>query len=212
MRVFVALDIDEEIRKRIFEFVEEVRGLAPEVRWVAPQSLHVTLKFIGEKPEDVVAEVEKTLGSITAESFDISFRGCGFFPTAAAARVFWIGIEADPRLAQLAGKVEGSLAGIGIAKEERAFSPHLTLARGGARIGSGSGVPGRRSGDRINQRFAKLQQHLNGHAGADPAQRLSAPPARDFGTMTTREFFLYRSQLFPKGSRYTKIARFGLRS
>ena len=212
MRVFVAIDIDEEIRKRIVQFVEEVRGLAPEVRWVAAESLHVTLKFIGEKPEGVVADIEKALGSITAESFEISFRGCGFFPTAKAARVFWIGIEADARLAQLAGKVEGSLAGIGIAKEERAFSPHLTLARGGARIGSESGAPWRRSGDRVNQRFAKLQQRLNRRAGEDPAERLSAPPARDFGTMAAREFFLYCSQLSPKGSRYTKIARFGLRS
>ena len=202
MRLFVALDIDEEIRRRIAQFVEELRGLAPDVRWVKPESLHVTLKFIGEKPEGVGAEIEKALGSVSAETFELSFRGYGFFPTAKAARVFWVGIEADARLAQLAGKVEGSLAGIGIAKEDRAFSPHLTLARGGARIGSGA--PGRRSGDRVNQRFAKLQQRL--------AERLLEHPAPDFGTMAAREFFLYRSQLSHKGSRYTKIARFGLQA
>ena len=203
MRVFVALDIDEEIRRRIAEFVAEVRDLAPEVRWAAPESLHVTLKFIGEKPDRVVAEIEKALGLVRAESFEISIRGCGFFPTAKAARVFWVGIEAGERLAQLAGKIEGSLMGIGIAKEERAFSPHLTLARGGARIGSGSGAPGRRSGDRVNQRFARLQRWLG-----ERAERASP----DFGTMAAREFFLYRSQLSPTGSRYSKIARFELRS
>jgi 2'-5' RNA ligase len=200
MRVFVGLDIDEEIRGRIGEFVEEVRGLAPDVRWVAPDSLHVTLKFIGERPDAAVAEIEKALGSVSSASFEISFRGCGFFPTAKAARVFWVGIVADARLSELAGNVEVSLVGIGIPKEERAFSPHLTLARGGARIGSGSGSPGRRSGDRVNQRFAKLQQ------------RLAERPAPEFGTMAAREFFLYRSQLSPKGSRYTKIAGFGLGS
>jgi 2'-5' RNA ligase len=200
MRVFVALDIDEGIRGRIAEFVEEVRALAPDVRWVTPESLHVTLKFIGERPEGVVAEIEKTLGSVTASAFEVSFRGCGFFPTVKAARVFWVGIEADARLAELAAKVEGNLAGIGIPKEERTFSPHLTLARGGARIGSGSGAPGRRGGDRVNQRFATLQQRLAQH------------PAPDFGTMAAREFFLYRSKLSPKGSQYTKIARFGLGS
>jgi 2'-5' RNA ligase len=204
MRVFVGLDIDEEIRGRIEEFIREVRGLAPDVRWVTPESLHVTLKFIGEKPDAVVAEIEKALGSLSAETLELSFRGCGFFPTAKAARVFWIGIEADARLAELAGKVEGSLAGIGIPKEERAFSPHLTLARGGARVGSGSGAPGRRSGDRVNRRFAKLQQRL--------AERFTERAVPDFGTMAAREFFLYRSQLSPKGSRYTKIARFGLGS
>jgi RNA 2',3'-cyclic 3'-phosphodiesterase len=198
MRVFVGLDIDEGIRGRIEKFVEEVRAAAPDVRWVAPESLHLTLKFIGEKPDCAVKDIEKVLGSIVAEAFEVSFRGCGFFPTAKAARVFWVGIEADARLLELAGTIEDRLAGIGIAKEERAFSPHLTLARGGARIGSGSGAPGRRSGDRINQRFAKLQQRLNEQA------------VPEFGRMAAREFFLYRSQLSPKGARYTKIARFGL--
>ena len=198
MRVFVGLDIDDGIRGRMEKFIREARGLAPDVRWVTPESLHVTLKFIGEKPDGVVKDIEKALGSIVAEVFEVSFRGCGFFPTAKAARVFWVGIEAGARLAQLAGAVEDKLAGIGIPKEERAFSPHLTLARGGARIGSGSGAPGRRSGDRVNQRFAKLQQRLNEQA------------ALEFGTMAAREFFLYRSQLSPKGARYMKLARFGL--
>jgi RNA 2',3'-cyclic 3'-phosphodiesterase len=200
MRIFVGLDIDEEIRGRIAEFIREVRGSAPDVRWVAPESLHVTLKFVGEKPEAAVAEIEKALASIAAEPFDISFRGHGFFPTEKAARVFWVGIEADAMLAELAAKVEENLTSIGIAKEERPFSPHLTLARGGARIGSGSGAPGRRTGDKINQRFARLQQRF--------VERTSP----DFGTMTAREFFLYRSELSAKGSRYTKIAWFGLLS
>src|SRR6266404_1714886 len=132
MRVFVGLDIGEDIRGRIAEFVAEVRGFAPEVRWVAVESLHVTLKFIGEKPDSVVAEIEKALRMISAEPFEISFRGYGFFPTARAARVFWIGIEAGEGLGLLARVVEEQLARIGIAKEDRAFSPHLTLARGGA--------------------------------------------------------------------------------
>jgi 2'-5' RNA ligase len=198
MRVFVGLDIDEEIRGRISAFVAGVRGSVREVRWVGLESLHVTLKFIGEKPDAVVAEIEKALALISAEQFEISLRGYGFFPTEKAARVFWVGIGADAGLAELASAVEEKLAGIGIPKEGRGFSPHLTLARGGARIGSGSGAPGRRTGDRINQRFVGLQQ------------RLAEGPALGFGTMAAREFFLYRSELSAKGSRYTKIARFGL--
>jgi 2'-5' RNA ligase len=200
MRVFVGLDIDDEIRRKIAEFVADVRGLAPDVRWVAAESLHVTLKFIGEKPDGVVAEIEKALATMSAEGFEISFRGYGFFPTVKAARVFWIGIEAGEALGLLARAVEERLTEIGIPKEDRAFSPHLTMARGGARIGSGSGAPGRRSGDRVNQKFAKLQERLVGRAPLE------------FGTMTGREFFLYRSQLSPKGSRYSKIARFELQS
>ena len=88
MRVFVGMDIDEGIRGRIANFVREVRGVAPEVRWVSPDSWHVTLKFIGEKSDAAVGEIEKALSSISAEGFEISFRGYGFFPTVKAAQGF----------------------------------------------------------------------------------------------------------------------------
>jgi 2'-5' RNA ligase len=194
MRIFVGLDIDNEIRERIARFIAEMRLLAPDVRWVVPESLHVTLKFIGEKPDAVAKQVEESLASISASSIDLSFRGCGFFPTPKSARVFWVGIEADAGLAKLAAQVEDALVGIGIPKEARTFSPHLTLAR------AGSGVSGRREYDKSTKLFARLQQ------------RLPEIPAPEFGTMSAREFFLYRSQLSSQGSRYTKIAHFGLHS
>jgi RNA 2',3'-cyclic 3'-phosphodiesterase len=194
MRIFVGLDIEEQIRQRIATFMDEMRGLAPAVRWVAPESLHVTLKFIGEKPDGTVTDIQRQLNSISANTFSLSFRGCGFFPSARSARVFWVGIESGPALAELAQQIENALAALGIPKEARAFSPHLTLAR------HGSGAPGRIKADRSNQRFARLREKL--------AQ--VSPP--DFGTMTAHEFFLYRSQLSGQGSRYTKVANFTLHS
>ena len=192
MRLFVALDIEEGIRKQIGSFMQQVRALAPDVRWVPPESLHVTLKFIGERPDAEVKRIEEALGLICHPGFQVCFRGCGFFPTPRAARVFWIGIEAEAALASLAGGIESALGKLGIPEDKRAFSPHLTLAR------VGSGAPARQHGDGPNRRFFGLQQHL--------AQ--SPPP--DFGTMTAREFFLYRSQLSSQGARYTRIARFRL--
>jgi 2'-5' RNA ligase len=200
MRIFVALDIEEEIRKRLQHFMEEMRQLAPGARWVSPESLHVTLKFIGEKPEAAVKQIEDALGAINAEPFQIRFRGAGFYPTAKAARVFWVGIEGEAGLADLAAKVEESLAAVGVPEEQRDFSPHLTLARAGARAGGGSGAPHWRKGDKVNQRFERLQE------------KLAQSPAPNFGRMTAREFFLYRSQLSRNGSQYTKIVRFGLHS
>ena len=194
MRIFVALDIEEEIRKRLQQFLEEMRQLAPDARWVSPESLHVTLKFIGEKPEGAVKQIEEALGSINPKPFQVRFRGAGFFPTAKAARVFWVGIEGEAGLAGLAAKVEQSLAAVGVPEEQRDFSPHLTLAR----AGGGSGAPHWRKGDKVNQRFGQLQE------------KLTQSPAPDFGRVTAREFFLYRSHLSPKGSQYTKIARFDL--
>ena len=194
MRVFVALDIDEDIRSRIARSVDDLRPYAPGVRWVKPESLHITLKFIGEKPDPLVKQVEQTLSSISVAPFQITFSGSGFFPTPNAARVFWTGIAAQAGLAQLATKIEEALVDVGIPKEERGFSPHLTLARSSG----GSGAPGWRKGDKPNRQFAVLQRHLEDS------------PAPEFGTMTAREFFLYRSQLSSKGSTYTKIARFEL--
>jgi len=194
MRIFIALDIDEALRERIQRFLEGVRGFAPDARWVRPESLHVTLKFIGEKPDETVEEIKRTLSTIQAESLDLTFRGYGFFPTLKSARVFWVGIESGPQLGNLAKKIDDATAALGIPKENHEFNPHLTLARGGGR----SGAPGWRKGDAANKNFQVLQE------------KLSALPAPEFGTMTPREFFLYESKIMRGGSQYTKLARFAL--
>ena len=194
MRIFIALDIDDAVRERIVRFMEGVSGFAPEARWIRPESLHVTLKFIGEKPVEAVDGIKRALAVVHAEPMEITFRGYGFFPTAKAARVFWVGIESGPQLVSLAKAVDEATFALGIPKEDHPFSPHLTLARGGGR----SGAPSWRKGDSPNKNFQRLQE------------KLSTMPTPEFGTMAAREFFLYQSQLLRGGSRYTKIARFAL--
>jgi 2'-5' RNA ligase len=194
MRIFIALEIDDDIRQRIQRFMEGVSGFAPDARWARPESLHITLKFIGEKPMEIVEEIKHLLSTIRAEYFEVRFRGYGVFPTAKAARVFWVGIESGPQLPSLAKAVDEATLALGIPKEDHPFAPHLTLARGGGRSGS----PRWRKGDTPNTNFQVLQE------------KLAALPTPDFGTMAAREFFLYQSQLSQGGSRYTKIARFAL--
>lgn len=194
MRLFVALDIDDPIRERIARFVEGVRNFAPDARWVKEESLHVTLKFIGEQPESSLDQIKRALSATAGRSTQIVFRGYGFFPTRRSARVFWIGMEAGPELTALAAAVDANLTPLGVAKEERKFSPHLTLARSSG----GSGAPGRRKEDGPRSTFERLQE------------KLAVLPAPDFGSMTVREFYLYQSRLSPKGSTYTKLARFDL--
>ncbi len=140
-------------------------------------------------------DIKRALETIEAETFEMNFRGYGFFPSARAPRVFWVGIEGGSRLASLAGTVDGTLARHGVPNEEHAFNPHLTLARGTR----SSGSPRQPKADRANRSFEHLQE------------KLAALPPPEFGTMTSREFFLYRSQLSPSGSKYTKLAGFGLR-
>ncbi len=194
MRLFVALDIDSEIRDRISKFVGRVRDLAPEVRWVSEQSWHVTLKFIGQQSEENAQRIAEALKCLKCSTFQIAFRGLGFFPNSKAARVLWAGIEAGPPLAQLAKSIDGCLAEFGIDNDEKIYNPHLTLARGGNK----SGNPKRQKDDAPNSRFKRLQQEL------------SSLPAPEFGNMTAREFFLYQSHLGAGGSRYERLARYEL--
>jgi 2'-5' RNA ligase len=195
MRLFLALDIDDSIRRSIALFMDGIRNFAPDVRWVRPESLHVTLKFIGEKPEEEVAGIRTALSQIQASPVTLSFRGHGFFPTARSPRVFWIGIEAGPELADLAATIERGMTELGIPPEQHDFSPHLTLARGGG----GSGSPRRLKGDRKNADFLRLQE------------KLSTMPPVEFGTMTAREFILYQSKSSPGGAQYSRLHGFPMR-
>jgi 2'-5' RNA ligase len=108
----------------------------------------------------------------------VRFEGVGFFPNPKSARVFWAGVDGGEHLPRLASAIDGVLAGLGIAPEEKPYHPHLTLARASSRP------------------LRELQALL------EDKQR--------FGTMTAREFFLYRSQPQKGGSKYTKLERFVL--
>jgi 2'-5' RNA ligase len=193
MRLFVALDIDDLIRARVARFLDGLRGFESDAHWVRPESLHITLKFIGEQSEDKLENIQRALGTVTANRFEMNIRGYGFFPEVHKPRLFWIGIEAGAELALLASTIDEKLAAFGIPKEEHAFSPHLTLARGGR-----SGSLRKQKRDGANGNFKRLQE------------KLVAGPTPEFGTMTAREFFLYESQLAPGGSKYTKLAGFAL--
>jgi RNA 2',3'-cyclic 3'-phosphodiesterase len=194
MRLFIALDIDDAIRERLARLLEGVREFAPDARWVRAESLHVTLKFIGEKPPEALEPIKASLAQAQGNAMEMTFCGYGFFPSAKAPRVFWVGIEAGRELASLATTVDDAMSSLGIPREDHAFSPHLTLARGGK-----SGAPRWQKGDRSSQDFKRLQE------------KLAVMQQLEFGTMTAREFFLYESKLAAGGSQYTKLARFELR-
>jgi RNA 2',3'-cyclic 3'-phosphodiesterase len=184
MRLFVALDIPQEVRARISSFAERLRPLCLGARWARVEGLHVTLKFIGEVPDAKVSEITKALSALRGEPFDVKFENIGFFPSRKSPRVFWIGVHGGDALVRLAAVVSESLIALGIPREDKAYSPHLTLARAGAGRGP-------------DQNLKALTSLLANEAEA-------------FGTMTAHEFFLYRSQLGRGGSTYTKLERFEL--
>jgi len=184
MRLFVAIDLTPEIRAALAELMDELHPLTAAVRWVKPEGMHVTLKFIGEMPEAKLGAIRACLEQVhTATPVEIAVRDVGFFPNQRQPRVFWVGIAATPNLAELAAQVETALAALGIPREKRTFVPHLTLGRIRPAPETARGL------GQLRERMAMLTE-------------------RKFGHLTANEFHLYQSKLSPKGAEYRKLASF----
>jgi 2'-5' RNA ligase len=192
MRIFIALDIPAEVRARLAEYMERARSYAPDARWARVEGLHVTLKFVGEVSEELVEKMKSALAQVKASPFQVKFEGIGFFPNAKSPRVFWAGVDGGEALPQLASAVNAALEKLGIAREEKAYHPHLTLARAKTHP--------------LRELSPLLPQHAqNPRASGTPP--LANTPAQ-FGTMTAREFFMYQSKPQRGGSKYTKLEKF----
>jgi 2'-5' RNA ligase len=179
MRLFIGIDLPPEVIVNLEGLLERLRPAA-QINWSPPRNLHVTTKFIGEWPEERLAELKSVLGTLPArQPITIAIQKLGFFPNPHSPRVFWAGVHAGDDLASLARDTEQSLTPLGIAKEERAYSPHLTLAR--------IKTPGKQTA--LLQAVAKL-------------------PSLDFGTFVASRSYLYQSRTAPTGSVYTKLAEF----
>jgi 2'-5' RNA ligase len=180
MRLFVGLDLPPAIVRNLEDLLERLRPTA-RIAWSPPANLHITTKFIGHWPDERLAEVKSALASIpTRPPIPVRIRDLGFFPNPRSPRVFWCGIEA-PGLAELAADTDRATSALGIASEERAYSPHLTLAR--------------------------IKERLN----LEPLRgAIAALPSTNFGAFEAASFFLYQSQLRRTGSVYTKLSEFPL--
>lgn len=124
-RLFTAVDLPDEIKESVGRLCSGVSG----VRWLDPDQLHLTLRFIGDVAPPLFERIRAELGRIEAEPFEISLQGVGRFPPRRDPRVLWVGVEASEPLFRLRNRVEQALTNCGIASEERGFSPHITLAR-----------------------------------------------------------------------------------
>ena len=191
MRLFVALDIEPEIRQRITAFRDQMRLLAPDIRWVAPETFHVTLQFLGETTK--LDEICSALQTVQGVPISIAFGGASFFPNPKAPRIFWAGLQGDEHLQELVSAIADALTPLGLGRDPGAFTPHLTLAR------SGSGRPKPVRGERPVPALQRV------------AAELAKSPPPDFGTMTAHQFYLYESHLSSAGPRYEKRASFALR-
>lgn len=125
VRLFVGLDFPETVRMRL----ASLAGGVPGARWVPAESMHLTLRFIGEVPDSHLDDIDMALSRITAPRLDLTLDGVGQFGMGAKARVLWAGVERSDNLAFLQSKVESALVRAGLGAEDRKFAPHVTLAR-----------------------------------------------------------------------------------
>ena len=133
IRCFIAIELPEDLKNQIGQYISELRPLAPEIKWVRKNALHITLKFLGEIPSARVDQIVAALMPLHQQStaVNITITGLGAFPNEKRPRVIWLGIEPNPRdlFFELHHTLEGYLEAIGVEREKRKFSPHLTLAR-----------------------------------------------------------------------------------
>ena len=132
MRLFIAIEIPDEIKTELMEVQHRLRNSGVEASWPRPEGIHLTIKFLGEVSEEKITEILKTLRHTVegAVPFRLEVGGVGAFPGPKNARVAWIGLSGETEdLARLQVIVENAMARIGIAREERKFTPHLTLGR-----------------------------------------------------------------------------------
>jgi 2'-5' RNA ligase len=180
MRLFVAITLPADVHKRIVRVMEELKPLSRAPRWVRPEGLHLTVKFLGEVKEPQLAPIVAELKEIRAlRPIEFRFRGLGSFPKHDRPRVIWAGIDANKELTDLAESMESRLEPLGFPREEREFSPHITLARINSR-----------------ERLDNLARAMAGFA------------SYDFGTMQAGEFQLSQSTLKPSGAEYASLGTF----
>lgn len=132
MRLFLALNLPEDARRDMHEAAAPMREAAPsEIGWTPAERLHLTLKFLGEQPDEMPERLEAALRPVLLRhrSLVLEIRGTGAFPTMRRPRVIWMAVRPEPRLELLHHDVEVTCEALGFEVEGRPFRPHLTLGR-----------------------------------------------------------------------------------
>ena len=186
LRTFIALDVPSAVLDTIIRIQHRFKSLGLHASWVKPANIHLTLKFLGNTDPDRIPGIQnKLIETLTSSTpFQLSLDSVGVFPNTKNPRVLWVGLkDEEETLIRLQASVENALEGIGFLKEQRTFSPHLTLAR---------------------IKSPKGKKELKDELDAVNQEGIDPHPFEVGG------IHLYESQLTPKGSIYTVLANFKL--
>ncbi|PIP48409.1 MAG: RNA 2',3'-cyclic phosphodiesterase [Chloroflexi bacterium CG23_combo_of_CG06-09_8_20_14_all_45_10] len=183
MRSFIAIELPQNVKNGLAQLRSELeRAEHPFVKWVNPESIHLTLKFLGNVPFKQVAEITKAIETASKgiPPFHLEISGLGEFPNLKQPRVLWVGIKGEiDKLVSWQQNIDLALASLGFAKEERPFVPHLTLAR-------------------IRQGASPKERKSFGELVMSTSFEISYP-------FDVEAVSLMRSQLTPAGAIYTRL-------
>lgn len=190
LRLFIAIELPAALRQALAALQEDLKRQAPprSVRWVAPDSIHLTLKFLGETPEDRVAAIIQGMAAAAAgfAPFQFQVAGFGCFPNLRRPNVLWVGVPQVPKaLAGLQLATDLQMVKIGYDREKRAFSPHLTLGR-------------------VNRNISGKERQTLGEVIARTTD------VGNLGIVDAKEIILFQSDLKATGAVYTALTRTSL--
>ena len=184
LRTFIAIPLEIQIIRALQKLHQNLRSLPVDVTWISPQSIHLTLKFLGNVEESRVDDIGESIqrGIAGVKPWTIEVKKIGTFPAIRNPRVVWVGLN-DPGagLVTLQQRIEAEVTALGFEKEKRTFTPHLTLGR----VRSSKGK-------------------------ADLAAFIIDERERSFGEMEVNRIVLYKSDLRPTGAIYTALKAFPL--
>jgi RNA 2',3'-cyclic 3'-phosphodiesterase len=181
LRTFLAIDLPSSLHEAIGKKQKELKSSLPGINWVKSENLHITLKFLGDTPESQIDDLRKVVEQAVkgTSPFVMTLRGFGAFPDKRAPRTLWTGIDCEENvLENLATQVEAVVIPLGFPEEGKPFRPHLTLAR-------------------IKKDYRELGKVIEKSGVlADPFI---------FGRLLVEQVTLFKSDLRPTGSVYTKL-------
>ncbi len=186
-RLFLAISLPAQVKEKLAELQNKLAASGAGVRWVRPEGIHLTLKFLGNVPESRIPEIVSVVQEVVRKNapavIRLGVKGVGTFPPRGTPRVVWAGLTGDlVALARLQQALEAALARLGFAPEKRPFVPHLTLGR---------------------VKSAKNKKALL--QSVDRYREEEFVPAQ---TIAIKELVLYQSTLHPEGAIYTPLKHF----
>ncbi len=187
LRCFIAIEIPEAIRKSIADIIDSLKKSGSDVKWAADENIHITLQFLGKTEEALIPTIKEALVKILSPYFPfyIKITNVGCFPNERRPRVIWVGIEEPQALIHLHEDIADELVKFGYQKEERGFTPHVTIGR------------------------VKSNKNMN-----ELLKRLEELRAMRFSDFEAQNITLMKSELKPSGAKYYGLAEipFGRRN